>query len=71
MSEEAFDDVTSLQIRLTELRTEHRDLDDAIARLQGSPQEDELLLRRLKKRKLALKDRISVIERMLEPDELA
>jgi hypothetical protein len=71
MSEEAFDDVTSLQIRLTELRTEHRDLDDAIARLQGSPQEDELLLRRLKKRKLALKDRIAVIERMLEPDELA
>lgn len=71
MSEEAFDDVTSLQIRLTELRTEHRDLDEAISRLQGSPQEDELLLRRLKKRKLALKDRISVIERMLEPNDLA
>ena len=71
MSEEAFDHVTSLQIRLTELRTEHRDLDDAISHLQDSPQEDELLLRRLKKRKLALKDRISVIERMLEPDELA
>jgi hypothetical protein len=71
MSEDSFDDVTSLQIRLTELRTEHRDLDDAISRLQGSPQEDELLLRRLKKRKLALKDRITVIEHMLEPDELA
>lgn len=71
MSEEAFDDVTSLQIRLTELRTEHRDLDEAISRLQGSPQEDELLLRRLKKRKLALKDRIAVIERMLEPNDLA
>lgn len=71
MSEEAFDDVTSLQIRLTELRTEHRDLDEAISRLQGSPQEDELLLRRMKKRKLALKDRISVIERMLEPNDLA
>ena len=71
MSEDSFDDVTSLQIRLTELRTEHRDLDDAISRLQGSPQEDELLLRRLKKRKLALKDRISVIQRMLDPDELA
>lgn len=71
MSEEAFDDVTSLQIRLTELRTEHRDLDDAISRLQGSPQEDELLLRRLKKRKLALKDRIAVVERLLEPNDLA
>jgi hypothetical protein len=71
MSEDSFDDVTSLQIRLTELRTEHRDLDDAISRLQGSPQEDELLLRRLKKRKLALKDRITVIEHMLEPDDIA
>lgn len=71
MSQDAFDEVTSLQIRLTELRTEHRDLDDAISRLQGSPQDDELLLRRLKKRKLALKDRIAVIERMLEPDDLA
>jgi len=71
MSEEAFDDVTSLQIRLAELKAEHRDLDEAIARLDASPAEDELLLRRLKKRKLALKDRIAVVERMLEPDERA
>jgi hypothetical protein len=71
MSDKAFDNVTSLQARLVELRAEHRDLDNAIARLNGSPQDDELLLRRLKKRKLALKDRISVIEQMLEPDQLA
>ncbi|CAI08886.1 MULTISPECIES: DUF465 domain-containing protein [Aromatoleum] len=71
MSEEAFDDVTSLQVRLAELRAEHRDLDEAISHLDASPQEDELLLRRLKKRKLALKDRIAVVERMLEPDERA
>ena len=71
MTEEAFDDVTSLQVRLEELRAEHRDLDVAISRLDASPQEDELMLRRLKKRKLALKDRIAVVERMLEPDELA
>jgi hypothetical protein len=71
MSDEAFDDVTSLQARLDELRSEHRDLDDAIARLAVFPQEDELLLRRMKKRKLALKDRIAVIERLIEPDELA
>jgi hypothetical protein len=71
MSEEAFDDVTSLQIRLAELKAEHRDLDEAIARLDAAPAEDELLLRRLKKRKLALKDRIAVVERMLEPDERA
>jgi len=71
MDDSAFDDVTSLQTRLAALRAEHRDLDEAIARLSATPTEDELLLRRLKKRKLALKDRIAIIERMLEPDELA
>ena len=71
MSEEAFDDVTSLLTRLAELKAEHRDLDDAISRLDASPQDDELLMRRLKKRKLALKDRISMIEHLLEPDERA
>lgn len=71
MSDDAFNDVTSLQSRLEELRVEHRDLDEAIARLAETQPDDELLVRRLKKRKLLLKDRISVIERMLEPDELA
>jgi hypothetical protein len=71
MDDSAFEDATSLQARLEALRAEHRDLDDAIARLGDTPAEDELLLRRLKKRKLALKDRIAMIERMLEPDELA
>ena len=56
---------------LCELRAEHRDLDAAIARLDSAPPEDELLIRRLKKRKLQLKDRIAVLERLLEPDELA
>lgn len=71
MSDDSFDDATNLQIRLEELRVEHRDLDEAIARLNIAQPEDELLVRRLKKRKLALKDRITVIERMLEPDDLA
>lgn len=71
MNDEAFDDVTSLQARLEALRGEHRDLDDAIARLGVVPQEDELLVRRLKKRKLAIKDRITVIERLIQPDEPA
>jgi hypothetical protein len=70
MSEE-FDDVTDLKSRLTELRIEHRDLDAAIDQLMAVQVKDELLIRRLKKRKLALKDRICVIERALEPDELA
>lgn len=71
MIDESFDDVTNLQTRLDQLRIEHRDLDEAIARLTASQLDDELLIRRLKKRKLALKDRITVIERMLEPDERA
>jgi len=61
----------SLHAQLQELRVEHRDLDEAIDRLEGTPPHDELLLRRLKKRKLHLKDRIAQIERMLEPDILA
>jgi hypothetical protein len=48
-----------VQARLVELRTEHRDLDEAINRLTLAPPEDQLMLRRLKKRKLLIKDRIS------------
>ncbi|MBU0752251.1 MAG: YdcH family protein [Gammaproteobacteria bacterium] len=57
-----------LQIRLHELRVEHRDLDEVIARLLEDPSGDELMLRRLKKRKLQIKDRIAILERMIEPD---
>ncbi|AVR89124.1 YdcH family protein [Thauera aromatica] len=71
MSDETFDEVTSLRTRLEELRSEHRDLDEAIARLSQAPGDDELMLRRLKKRKLALKDRIAAIEHLLTPDERA
>ncbi|MDO8934058.1 MAG: DUF465 domain-containing protein [Rhodocyclaceae bacterium] len=68
---EPTDDQTVLRASLQELVIEHRDLDEAIARLDTAPPEDELLLRRLKKRKLLLKDRIAAIERMIEPDESA
>jgi len=71
MNDASFDDVTSLRARLEDLRVEHRDLDEAIAHLAATPVEDELMLRRLKKRKLALKDRIAAIERIIEPDEFA
>ena len=57
--------------RLTELRVEHRDLDSAISRLQADLQSDELMLKRLKKRKLMLKDAISRLESALIPDEPA
>lgn len=66
-----FSNDPDLQARLELLREEHRDLDAAIEQLMAVQLKDELLIRRLKKRKLALKDKIGVIERMLEPDELA
>lgn len=63
--------LSRLVSRLVELRQEHRDLDAAIARLQRDLQTDELLLKRMKKRKLALKDQIAWIENRLIPDEPA
>jgi hypothetical protein len=54
--------------RLVELRLEHRDLDVAIARLHADIQSDELSLKRLKKRKLQLKDAIAKLESALIPD---
>jgi len=65
------DSPENLQAQLIEMRAEHRDLDDAIARLIANPPDDDLLIRRLKKRKLHLKDRISLIERILDPDDYA
>ena len=60
-----------LRATLTALRAEHRTLDDEIAQLDTAPVEDELLLRRLKKRKLLIKDQIATIEHQLDPDEYA
>jgi hypothetical protein len=54
-----------------ELRTEHRDLDSAIVRLQADIKADELAVRRLKKRKLQLKDVIARLEDALIPDQPA
>lgn len=68
-SNEPDSDVASLSARLATLVTEHRDLDAVIAQISlAPPPGDELLLRRLKKRKLMLKDRIAIIERLLDPD---
>jgi hypothetical protein len=60
-----------LRQRISELRTEHDDLDDAIARLSENPLPDQLRLQRLKKRKLLLKDQLTFLERQLDPDVLA
>ena len=54
--------------RLRQLRIEHRDLDDDIHRLQLDLYVDQVQMRRLKKRKLLLKDQISRLESQLIPD---
>lgn len=53
------------------LREEHRDLDAAIEALAESGRTDALQIKRLKKRKLALKDRMSILEDQLTPDIIA
>jgi hypothetical protein len=54
--------------RLIELRIEHADLDAMIDRASGETPVDELMMRRLKKRRLALRDEMARIERDLTPD---
>ena len=64
-------ELSRLARRIVDLRQEHRDLDHAIARLQADIAADELALKRMKKRKLQLKDQIAWIENALIPDEPA
>jgi hypothetical protein len=61
----------SPQRRLIELRMEHADLDELIDRSPLDRPADDLLLRRLKKRRLALRDQISRLETQLDPPEPA
>ncbi|MEM6475869.1 MAG: DUF465 domain-containing protein [Pseudomonadota bacterium] len=60
-----------LQKRLELLKTEHSDLDAAIAALTEAGSGDQLQIARLKKRKLRLKDQIAIIEDTLLPDIIA
>ncbi len=57
-----------LRIELGVYRQEHRDLDDAIYALQDTGTANMLTIKRLKKQKLALKDKISVLEDRIIPD---
>lgn len=65
------DDLEDLQQKLELLKQEHRDLDEVIARLIEKAPFDQLQLQRFKKRKLSLKDQISRIEDLIEPDIIA
>jgi hypothetical protein len=62
------DDIEAIQSRIVELQIEHRDLDAVIARVSETVAHDELQMRRLKKRKLQLKDSITLLEMRLIPD---
>ncbi|WP_019449925.1 DUF465 domain-containing protein [Cupriavidus sp. BIS7] len=62
------ENLNTLARQIIELQIEHRDLDFMIDRLSSDPAHDELQLRRLKKRRLKLKDAITLLQLQLEPD---
>ena len=71
MSDEPKPDTEALRARLAELRQEHHDLDAAVAALETAPRPDQIQIARLKKRKLALRDQIALLEDQLTPDIIA
>ncbi len=60
--------LSEIRERLDDLRRAHRDLDSAIAEVDGRPAANQLELRRLKKRKLRLREQIAYLESRLIPD---
>ena len=62
------DNSGALQQQLAELKSEHRDLDDVIAHIGETAPFDQVQIKRLKKRKLLLKDQIARVESKLLPD---
>ena len=65
------DDQEAVRQKLAELQSEHRDLDDVIARITQKGPFDQLQIQRLKKRKLLIKDQILQLENQLLPDIIA
>ncbi|BAT60002.1 hypothetical protein GJW-30_1_02537 [Variibacter gotjawalensis] len=65
------DELRELEVELSRLRQEHRDLDTAIEALQDAPGSDILQVQRFKKRKLFLRDRIRFVENQITPDIIA
>ena len=65
------EEIAAFQNEIDRLREEHRDLDAAIAALQAASTVDQLQVQRLKKRKLALRDRISKLDDQITPDIIA
>lgn len=63
-----YDDADAIREQLAALKVEHRDLDDIIHQMSLNAYQDQLQVRRLKKRKLQLKDAIERLESKLIPD---
>ncbi len=61
-------EIEEIAIRVEVLKAEHRDLDDAIATLQEQAFVNSMQMRRMKKRKLFIKDMINKLESMMIPD---
>ncbi|MDJ0972053.1 MAG: DUF465 domain-containing protein [Kiloniellales bacterium] len=64
-------EIELIKERLSQLKSEHRDLDDVIARISEEAPFDQIQVKRLKKRKLMLKDQILQLESRLLPDIIA
>jgi hypothetical protein len=62
------EEIEAIKRKIRDLEIEHRDLDEIIGRLSSDAMQDEIQLKRLKKRKLYLKDHITLLERRLVPD---
>ena len=62
------EETAAIAAEISALSQTHRELDDQIAQLDRELTKDELSIRRLKKQKLQLRDKILVLERLLEPD---
>ncbi len=65
------DETEDMQERLVSLRLEHRDLDDVIGQITGDTPINQLQIKRLKKRKLMLKDQMTKLTDEIEPDIIA
>lgn len=70
-SSNEMDPIEVKRVELQVLQREHRDLDDAIQALEERATSDPLTIKRLKKKKLALKDKIAVLEDQITPDIIA
>jgi hypothetical protein len=71
MNDDGLLDDESIRARISELRQEHHDLDAAVSALEGLARPDQLLIARIKKRKLALRDEIQRLEDQIHPDIIA